>query len=157
MAKAKAYTLFAADPGESTGVVLVRVGVQFHPKRATPVSFKILDQDVWTVRQVADYLKSWIVKADLVAYEDWRLYRTHALHMIGNDMQPSQVVGMIRYVAWQMGRKIVSNGARVKVPAVETMPEWLREHMAKSSQQHDQDAIMHAWFVASTRYYKDNA
>jgi hypothetical protein len=108
------------------------------------------------VRQVASYLKSWIEQADLVAYEDWRLYRTHALHMIGNDMQPSQVVGMIRYVAWECGRKIVSNGARVKVPAVETMPEWLRAHMAKSSQQHDQDAIMHAWYVASTRYYKEH-
>lgn len=156
MAQGKPYVLFAADPGESTGVVLVQVASTFDPRDAKPHTFGIVDQDVWSVRQVAAFLKPWIMQADLVAYEEWRLYKTHALHMIGNDMQPSQVVGMIRYVAWECRRKIVSNGARIKVPAVETMPEWLREHMAKSSQQHDQDAIMHAWFVASTRYYKDN-
>lgn len=154
--KRKPYTLFAADPGERTGVVLVRVGLDFDPKAADPGNFAICDQDVWTVRQVASFLPSWIKAADLVAYETWRLYKTHAMLMIGNDMQPSQVVGMIRYEAWQQGKKIVSNGARVKVPAFATMPDWLREHMKKSSEQHDQDAIMHAWYVACNQYWRDH-
>lgn len=151
--KPKAYRLFAADPGESTGVVLVRVEPEFVPLQATPETFCIEDQDVWSVRQVASFLPSWIKQADLVAYEEWRLYRDYAMLMVGNDMQPSQVVGMIRYEAWQQKKKIVSNGAAVKKPAERTMPTWLRKHMAKSSQQHDQDAIMHAWFVASKIYY----
>lgn len=155
-AKPKPYTLFAADPGESTGVVLVRVDPDFVPLAAVPETFTILDQDVWSVRQVAQFLPSWIKAANTVAYEEWRLYESYKDVMVGNDMQPSQVVGMIRYEAWQQKKPIVSHGAHVKKVSVSTMPDWLREHMAKSSQQHDQDAIMHAWYVAINRYYKDN-
>jgi hypothetical protein len=153
--KRKAWTVFAADPGERTGVALVKVAADFNPETATPETFTILDQSVFTVRECGAFLKSWIKQADLVAYETWRLYANYAMAMIGNDMQPSQVVGMIRYVAWECGRKIVSNGAEVKKPAVARMPDWLLVHMAKSSEQHDQDAIMHAWFVAMNRYYQE--
>lgn len=152
----RAYHLFAADPGERTGVVLVRVGARFKPDTATPSTFKIVDQDVWTVRQVGTFLASWLARADLVAYETWRLYKDYAQIMVGNDMQPSQVVGMIRYEAWKQRKKLTSNGAYVKAVSVATMPGWLREHMALSSEQHDQDAIMHAWYVATKRYYNQN-
>lgn len=157
MAKSKPYTLFAADPGESTGVVLVRIDPDFNPRAAVPETFTIQDQDVWSVRQVGIFLDSWVKAANPIVYESWRLYKTHALAMIGNDMQPSQVVGMIRYVAWQHKKRLVSRGARIKKASVASMPDWLTEHMAKSTQQHDQDAIMHAWYEASTRYYKEHA
>jgi hypothetical protein len=153
MPKPKPYTLFAADPGERTGVVVVAVAADFNPQAATPDGFAIVDQDVWPVRAVGTNLASWMRPCDVVAYETWRLYKTHALAMIGNDMQPSQVVGMIRYEAWRQNKKLVSNGALVKNPALKTMPGWLKTHMEKSSEQHDQDAIMHAWYVATNRFY----
>lgn len=152
--KGSNYRVFAADPGQRTGVCLAYVAAAFDPrKNATPETFNIADQDVWPVRQVGTFLASWIKSSDLVVYEGWRLYKTHALEMIGDDMQPSQVVGMIRYEAWQQKRPLLSRGARVKKGAVERMPDWLLAHMALSSEQHDQDAIMHAWYAAEHIYY----
>jgi hypothetical protein len=149
--------MFAADPGERTGVVTVRVERDFEPRTATPESFLIIDQEVLTVDGCFRDLRDLIRPVQVVVYEAWRLYPTHAEEMVGNEMVPSQVVGMIRYVAKQFPKQIVSNGAEVKKVAVATMPDWLKAHMAKSSEQHDQDAIMHAWFYAVERYYQEEA
>lgn len=149
----KAYALSAFDPGERTGVVLVHVGDLFDPRDADPQTFWIVDQDVLSIRDLARRLPQIVRASTIVAYETWRLYKTHALALIGNDMQPSQAVGMIRYEAWRQKKRLSSNGALVKEPSFTTMPAWLVEHMHKSSEQHDQDAIMHAWFVASQKFY----
>jgi hypothetical protein len=149
MALSNAYTLAAFDPGERTGFVVVRVAPDFHPFRAPAHdTFSIDNQGVLTVREVGHRLAGIIRTVDRVTYETWRLYGSHANSMIGNDMQPSQVVGMIRYEAWKQQRPISSHGADVKTAALKTMPEWLVAHMALSSEQHDKDAIMHAWFEA---------
>lgn len=136
----------AFDPGERTGYVVVLVEASFDP--TTGDGFTIEQQGVLTVRQVGHQLRSILEDVDLVAYETWRLYASHANEMIGNDMQPSQVVGMIRYEAWRQQKKVVSNGADIKGVAYKTMPQWLRDHMDRSSEQHDKDAIMHGWYVA---------
>jgi hypothetical protein len=145
------HRVVAFDPGERTGWCLAAIDPDFDPK--TGHGFRIEDQGVWTVRETADGLKGLIGRSSAVAYETWRLYASHAKLMIGNDMQPSQVVGMIRYVAWELKRPITNNGADVKGPAMATMPIWLRKHMDKSTEQHDKDAIMHAWYYAWRRYY----
>lgn len=147
------YHLAAFDPGERTGYVMVHVSAEYDPRTAEPGTFWIIDQDVLNIRQLARELPRIVRLANLVAYETWRLYKTHALALIGNDMQPSQAVGMIRYEAWRQKKRISSNGALIKEPSFQTMPGWLVEHMHKSSEQHDQDAIMHAWFVASQKFY----
>lgn len=150
--KPRAYHLAAFDPGERTGFVAVRVAQEFDARTATPSTFWILDQDVLTVRDMPKRLPAIVRLADVVAYETWRLYEKNAQEMIGNDMQPSQVVGMIRYEAWKQKKTLASAGARIKANSVRSMPGWLREHMAKSSEQHDQDAIMHAWATAWKRW-----
>lgn len=152
MTSIKPYRLIAFDPGERTGFVLVRLSSDFHPATADPLNFSLERQGVWTVHEIMRGLPNLIKYADIVAYETWRLYESHKDEMVGNDMQPSQVVGMIRYEAAKQKKRIASNGADVKKPAVKNMPEWLRNHMALSSEQHDQDAIMHAWHVAATRW-----
>lgn len=144
-------TIVAFDPGERTGYVQVVVDPDFDPR--TGEGFTVVEQGVLTVRQVGRELRALLEPADVVAYETWRLYASHAKEMIGNDMQPSQVVGMIRYESWRQGKKVVSNGADIKGVAFRTMPQWLRDHMDKSSEQHDKDAIMHAWFVAWRKHY----
>lgn len=155
--KHKTYQMLAADPGESTGVALVSVNAEFTPETATQDTFQVLDQDVLSVSDVFRELPMWVKRSQVVVYEIWRLYPTHAMEMIGNEMVSSQVVGMLRYEATRQRRKIISNGAEVKKVALARMPHWLRAHMAKSSQQHDQDAIMHAWFAAMERYYTQEA
>jgi hypothetical protein len=147
----KGVKVVAFDPGERTGYAVVLVEASFDAK--TGDGFTVVEQGVLTVRQVGHQLKDILAQADVVAYETWRLYSTHAKEMIGNDMQPSQVVGMIRYESWAQGKKIVSNGAEIKKIAVTTMPDWLEEHMDQSSEQHDKDAIMHAWYVAWRHHY----
>jgi hypothetical protein len=143
-AKGSKY-IVAFDPGERTGFVAFTVDQSFDPE--TGNGLRVVDQGVLTVRQVARQLSEILAPADVVTYETWRLYATHAQEMIGNDMQPSQVVGMIRYEAWKQKKKVVSHGADIKGVAWKTMPQWLRDHMDLSSEQHDKDAIMHGWYI----------
>jgi hypothetical protein len=145
------YRLAAFDPGERTGYVVVRVSGQFKatdPATHTPEHFAIEEQGVLPISGIFTDLKRIVKDVNRVSYETWRLYATHAQEMVGNDMQPSQVVGMIRYEARKQRRKLKSYGAETKKVSTQLMPDWLREHMAKSSEQHDQDAIMHAWYYA---------
>jgi hypothetical protein len=123
----------------------------FDPK--TGFGLKVVDQGVWTVREVGHNLEALLDTVDVAVYETWRLYETHALAMIGNDMQPSQVVGMIRYEAWRQNLKVRNNGADIKKQAFKTMPQWLIDHMRKSTEQHDQDAILHLWYYVWREHY----
>lgn len=147
------FWLAAFDPGERTGYCVVRVGTTFDP--TTGQDFAIDEQGVLMVREVGDELKRIVGRVQRVTYETWRLYEAFALAMVGNDMQPSQVVGMIRYETWQQQKKIESHGAHTKKVALATMPDWLLHHLTKSSEQHDQDAIMHAWFTVLNYYHRE--
>lgn len=154
MTKAKPRILrkvAAFDPGERTGWAYASVFRDFDPK--TGQGLVIEDQGVWTVREVGHNLEALIAAVDVVVYETWRLYETHALAMIGNDMQPSQVVGMIRYEAWRQAKKIRNNGADIKGQAFKTMPDWLKTHMDKSTEQHDKDALLHLWYYTWREHY----
>jgi hypothetical protein len=33
------------------------------------------------------------------------------------------------------------------------MPQWLIDHMRKSTEQHDQDAILHLWYYVWREHY----
>jgi hypothetical protein len=86
---------------------------------------------------------------DVIGYEVFRLYKTHALQQVGSDMQTSQMVGMIRLIAWLSGSKIVSQGANAKRPAEASAPPWLKKYLAKFPKRHDEahdyDALLHLW------------
>lgn len=144
--------IIAFDPGERTGYAVGSLDVdEFDPK--TGAGFAVEEQGVLTVREMGRQLRDLVRDCDVVVYETWRLYQDKALALVGNDMQPSQVIGMIRFVAWEQGTKIRNNGADIKAIANKTMPDWLRKHMAKSTEQHDQDAIMHLWYYCWRRHY----
>lgn len=138
----------AFDPGNRTGFTLIETGPDFGLTPRDRVHFDIIEQGVWTVKEVSENLRSVIHYADVVAYETWRLFEKHAQDFIGSEMTPSQVVGMVRYEAWQQGRRLRSQEPNIKKRSVELMPEWLLARMDLSTEQHDQDAIMHAFWCA---------
>ena len=144
------FWLAAFDPGQRTGYVVVKVGTHFDPTDGH--DFAIDEQGVLTVRTAARQLPRIIARVQRVVYETWRLRKDKALELAGDDMQPSQVVGMIRYVAWDQKKKITALQPRAKQAAA-SMPQWLKDHKALSSEEHDKDAIDLAW-VETLKYYQ---
>lgn len=88
---------------------------------------------------------------DVIVYETWRLYPAMARKMVGNDMQPAQLVGIIRFLARKHGVRLVSQGANIKEIAMKSMPEYIKQRMVACSEQHDKDALMHLWYYAFKR------
>lgn len=86
---------------------------------------------------------------DVIGYEVFRLYATHAKALIGSDMQTSQCIGAVRLIAWLSGTKLVSQGANVKKSAEASAPPWLTKHLSKLPKRHDEahdyDALLHLW------------
>ena len=135
--------VLAIDPGERVGWAH---GILTPPNAVGP-GVEITGQGVSPLKDFALKLHEVFGEYDVVVYETWRLYPGIAKSMVGNDMQPSQLVGMIRLCGWlNPGTKLVSQGANIKKTALKTMPDWLKERMSQSSEQHDQDALMHLWF-----------
>lgn len=116
--------------------------------------FEVTAQGVSTLKDFALALHANFANYDVVVYETWRLYPEMGKRMVGNDMQPSQLVGMIRLCAWLNPKvKLVSQGANIKKTAMKTMPDWIKARMELSTEQHDQDALMHLWHYYWTNYW----
>lgn len=139
--------IIAIDPGErvgwATGIV--------HP--GDDPRLEITNQGVHALKDFALKLGESINKYDVVVYETWRLYPGFQKQMTGNDMQPSQLIGMIRYLTWiTSGVKLVSQGAQIKNTAMKTMPQEIKDRMEHSTEQHDKDALMHLWYYYFRRH-----
>lgn len=145
LATDKPLAVLALDPGERTG--WARADVQ------PDGSWQDIRQGVHALKDMALALDRNFRDYDLVIYETWRLYPHKAKAMIGNDMQPSQMVGIIRFLGWQYPDvQLVSQGASTKTTADKTMPEWLAERFTHSSEEHDRDALRHLWFWTWKNY-----
>lgn len=138
--------IIALDPGERTGWA---AGV-WDPQAG---QLGELRQGVATLKDMAMALGDRIHTYDTVIYETWRLYPHMARAMTGNDFQPVQLVGIIRFLSWQHPHiKLVSQGANIKDTALKTMPKELADRFKRSSEQHDKDALMHLWhYIWRTR------
>lgn len=140
--------VLAVDPGERTG--WARALINTETGELTEIS-----QGVSPLKDFALALHKRIDTYDTLVYEVWRLYPHKAKKLVGNDMQPSQLVGMIRLCAWLHPKvKLVSQGARIKKVADATMPDELKQRMSLSSEEHDQDALRHLWHYAWSKYGK---
>jgi hypothetical protein len=143
VAQSKPLRAIAIDPGERTGWAVGTVPPDEPPR------LLIESQGVNTIKTFAKTLGEKIGDYDVVIYETWRLRPDMARKMVGNDFQPSQLIGIIRYLCWiHPDVKIVSQGPNVKATGEKVMPEYIRERFARSSEQHDKDALMHLshWF-----------
>jgi hypothetical protein len=149
-----AERILAIDPGERVGWAHGVADVTRLSGGGEPIhDLEITGQGVSPLKDFALKLGESIGNYDTVIYETWRLYPEMGKKMTGNDMQPAQLVGMIRYLAWTHPQvKLVSQGAAIKNTALKTMPEEISKRFKKSSEQHDKDALMHLWFYFWDRY-----
>lgn len=142
-------TVLAIDPGERVGWA---TGSLDHAE------FKVVEQGVHGLRDFAIALGKNINKYDTLVYEAWRLYPNAGKAMIGNDMQPSQLVGIIRYLGWiNPTVRVVTQGATIKKTALKTMPEDVTARFKRSTEQHDKDAVMHLWHYYWLNYVTEGA
>lgn len=89
-----------------------------------------------------------------IVYETWRLKPNKAKSLIGSEMLSSQLVGMIRLTAWRSGAKLYGYGPDRKHVALGSMPDDLKARFKDSSEQHDQDALMHLWLYFFDEWFE---
>ena len=79
---------------------------------------------------------------DTFVYETWRLRPDVAKKMVGNDFQPSQLIGMIRLMGWiTPGLRLASLEPAVKKTGIKVMLPELAARCEQSSEEHDKDAL----------------
>jgi hypothetical protein len=133
--------ILAIDPGERVGWATGEV---------LDGELTVKTHGITALRDFAIKLAESFGNYDVVVYETWRLTQKGARVSIGSDMQSSQLVGMIRLLAWLNPKvKLVSQPPAAKSTAERTLPEWLREKIAKLPKAHDDahdgDALLHIW------------
>lgn len=138
----KSLQVLTLDPGEKVG--WARAMVQ--PDGA----WHNLVHGITPLQEMALALDKKIGTYDVVIYETWRLYPAAAKFLIGNDMQSSQFVGMVRLLSWTHPHiKLVSQGASVMKTARKTAPSWLQEILDNEPATHDDghnvSALLHMW------------
>jgi hypothetical protein len=152
--------VLAIDPGERVGWARAELCPEGALKLLSPVGFRLPGIDAATLVQGVTPLKDFALKLgavigeyDTVVYETWRLYPHKAKALVGNDMQPSQLVGIIRYLAWMNPKvKLVSQGANIKDMADRAYGAWLAPRFALSTEEHDKDALRHLVWYWHARY-----
>jgi len=127
--------VLVVDPGDRTGWArcVIEHGV------ITPDS---VVHGVHPLKDFALKLAESITNYDHVVYETWRLRPDMAKKMIGNDFQPSQLIGMVRLLCWQNPTiRLHSLGPNTKTTGHKVMPDFIRERLQHCSEEHDQDAL----------------
>src|SRR5690606_27995118 len=101
-----------------------------------------IEQGVTPLKDFAVTLHDRFENYDTVVYETWRLRPDMAKKMVGNDFQPVQLIGMIRLLGWVHPEvRLKSLGPNTKGTGRKVMPEFLKERLAHSSEEHDKDAL----------------
>lgn len=71
-------------------------------------------------------------KADTVVIETFRLYPDKAKMLVGSEMETSQLIGALKYLARRSGREPVMQPASIKVPTESLMRHRGVRHLAVS-------------------------
>lgn len=70
--------------------------------------------------------------ADTIVIESFRLYPDKAKMLVGSEMETSQLIGALRYLARRSGREPVMQPASIKVPTESVMRHRGVRHLAVS-------------------------
>lgn len=145
--------VLALDPGEKVGWARAEI--------APDLTFTELQHGITGLKDMALACEKRISTYDLVVMEDWRLNAKTAKSLIGNDMQSSQFIGMIRLLGWTTNTKVKMQGPGVMNTARKTAPDWLQEIIAKEPKAHDDahnvSALLHLWHWAWHEYVYQEA
>lgn len=109
----------------------------------------ITDGEITEVTQGVHHLKDFALALGKgaenyghIIYETWRLRPDMAKKMVGNDFQPVQLIGIIRYCSWlHPSIQLHSLGPSTKTTGRKVMPQILSERLSHSTEEHDRDAL----------------
>jgi hypothetical protein len=135
--------ILGIDPGETTGCAILEVG---SANRVT------LRAQAFTTKTVAEFsglfnLKNLITSTpwDVIALESFTPYAHKAQSLVGNKLWTSQLIGMIKLVAFDYGIDVKENNAsRAKTLWPDAM---LKNYGVYSESKHVRDATRHALLV----------
>lgn len=148
-------SVIAIDPGERVGWATARMRTnkfELEEHAVLPLKeFGLMLHNEQTYQGDTAY--------DTLVYETWRARpQNGSMNWIkGNDMQPSQVIGMIRLVGWLSGATLKSYPPKAKMVAQATMPQWLQDRKAQSNEEHDKDALDLLWHHYFSLYHDPSA
>ncbi len=143
--------VLAIDPGEKVG---------WARGSASPDSFKLVNHGITDLKPFALALGKSITKYDVVVYETYRLIKK--MNKEGSDMPTSQLIGMIRLLAWQNPRIIaVAQSPGIKSTADKTaflapeIKDLLDREPGTHDDAHDVDAVRHLWYWHWNKHIKE--
>ncbi len=137
--------ILALDPGESTGWVTNKNGT------ITGGTITHDRQAVWRLLLSEDW--------DVIVFETFQLYASHARTLIGNKFYTCEIIGLIKLVADMTYIQLVEQGASVKKYSgayVRDEP-WQLLKKQKGATEHTWDAYQHYCYYMRTRSPKDRA
>ncbi len=142
-----ATRILAIDPGEKVGWA---TALSWPATTDAEARLEVLTYGITGLKDFALTLDQRFQNYDQVIYETWRLRGAAARHLIGNDMQTSQLIGMIRFLGWKhTDVKLTGQGPQIKATALKTIPDELRTLIDGAPAAHDEahyaDALLHAW------------
>jgi hypothetical protein len=149
-----ATRILAIDPGEKVGWA---TALSWPATDDSDARLEILDYGIAGLKDFALALGRKYENYEQVIYETWRLRAPAHKHLIGNDMQTSQLIGMIRYLGWLHPEvKLTGQAPSIKATALKTMPEYVRQIVDGAPTKHDEahyaDAVLHAWHAHWRKY-----
>lgn len=128
-------SVLVLDPGERVGWVRADI-VDGEIKQATLV------QGVTPLKDMALTLGKRIDQYNTIAVESWRLYPGWEKKFTGNDFQPVQFIGMVRYLVWTNPPvRIKFIHPDKKGTGRKVMPDWMKARITESTEEHDKDAL----------------
>jgi len=143
--------LIAIDPGERVGWA---TGV---------LADGIIELDTHGISELKPFaikLGERIADYDTVIYETYRLSAVGA-KQIGDDLQTSQLIGMIRYLAWTSGTKLVAQSPKIKTTADKVakgdFKRLIEAEPGTHDDAHDIDAIRHLAYYGWKQQVKEAA
>lgn len=132
----------AIDPGERVG---------WARGLLLPDSVQLEDHGIAGLKPFALKLGDAITNYDVLIYESYRLIKARSKD--GDELQTSQLIGIIRYLAWiNPDLKLVQQSPSIKKTADKTaegdFKELIEAEPGKHDDAHDIDAIRHLWYYS---------
>lgn len=143
-------TVIAIDPGEKVGWATAEY-VADPALGADRNGLFLVNHGISPLKPFALKLGEVIDKYDVVIYEKFILFSgERGRSQVGGEIPTAQLVGMIRLLAWQHDKRLVSQGVRVKKTADKTAQGVFKELIESEQKTHDDahdiDAIRHLWY-----------